>query len=98
MVKGREGNAEMVRVGEAKTEEPSKRGGEDAAGRSGGEEEMKEDAGSREAACSVPCLARSAPGCPDGRTLGPIGAGLVPGGKGIRTPGGGNVSHSAIWR
>lgn len=23
--------------------------------------------------------------------------GLVPGGKGIRAPGGGDVSHSAIW-
>lgn len=78
--------------------ESRQRWGGGAAGQSGGGEEMKEDADSREAACSVPCLAHSAPGCPDGRTLGPIGAGLVPGGKDRRTPGGGNVSHSAIWR
>lgn len=87
----------MGRVREAKTGEPSTRGGERGKQVSR-EEEMMEDAGSREAACFVPCLAHSAPGCPDGRTPGPIGAGLVPGGKGIRTPGGGNVSHSAIWR
>lgn len=53
--------------------------------------------GDRLGACHVPCFAHFSPCSPDGRAPRPVKLGLVPGGKGIRTPGGGDVSHSAIW-